>query len=156
MTEAWVAAEVQVRSPASHIGLKDPHHPPQVWLGSHPWPGNSIYYRAAKKEKKRSRRPLCFFTLAPLSPVSRYKEEWLKLDELKQLEYCVILCPPDFWSRCFYYRLEWGLEEQPFRRLKSTTWEGQLLLFLFQTIKESAELEFLNSCHCRSQWLWVL
>ena len=43
---------------AQHSGFKDPGlswlwHSWQLQLGSDPWPGNSIYCRAAKKEKKK-------------------------------------------------------------------------------------------------------
>lgn len=48
------------RSPAQHRGLKDPASQ-QLWLRSqlqlrsHPWPGNSIYFGAAKKGGKKKR-----------------------------------------------------------------------------------------------------
>ena len=58
----------QVPSPAQHSGFKDLalmqlRRGSQLWLGSDPWPRNSIYHRAAKKETrwnktKRNSRPL--------------------------------------------------------------------------------------------------
>ena len=52
---------MQVSSLAWHSGLKDsalprPWHRLQLWLGSDPWPGNSIHHRVAKKEKKRKEK----------------------------------------------------------------------------------------------------
>ena len=44
----------KVWSPAWHSGFKDPALP-QLWLGSNPWPGNSVCHRAAKKERKKRR-----------------------------------------------------------------------------------------------------
>ena len=46
----------QVQSPASHSGLKDPvlsQRRSHLWLGSDPWPGNSICCGAAKKENNK-------------------------------------------------------------------------------------------------------
>ena len=41
-----------IKSPAWYGGLKDLELP-QLWLKLDPWPGNSIYRRAAKKKGKK-------------------------------------------------------------------------------------------------------
>ena len=51
------STETQVQSPAQHSGLLDPAVPwlwlrSQLWLGSDPWPRNSICHRAAKRKKR--------------------------------------------------------------------------------------------------------
>ena len=52
-------ARIQVHSPVWHSGLKDLVLP-QLWqrsqlqLRSEPWPGNSVYLRVAKKEKRKN------------------------------------------------------------------------------------------------------
>ena len=51
---------MQVRSLAWHSGLKDLvllelRHRLQLWLGSDPWSGNSMYHGVAKNEKDKTK-----------------------------------------------------------------------------------------------------
>ena len=52
---AMALAASRVRSPAQHSGLKEMQLRcgSQLWLGSDPWPRNSICLGVAKKEKKK-------------------------------------------------------------------------------------------------------
>ena len=55
---AWVAAEVQVQSPAPCIGLKGSvlpwlQHGLRLWLRFNPWPGTSICHGCGYKIERK-------------------------------------------------------------------------------------------------------
>ena len=71
--ECWDAGLI----PGLTQRVKDPALPllrlrVQLWLGSDPWPGNSICHGTAKKEKKKKKQIMCYLLWKALlnSPVT--------------------------------------------------------------------------------------